>query len=182
MYRKEIVLSKGFKEEEVMHLEFLEAKKRIYEPIGFFVSDYKEEDESKEYGALSFKLDDLCVKFRVGKVTPTKAGQFVTFWKRIGKGPILPYDLADPFDLFVVSARSGQNFGLFVFPKGVLQEKGILSKDGKGGKRAMRIYSPWDSVDSKQAKQTKKWQISYFVQIDEDSTLENKDVKKLFLK
>ncbi len=165
-----------------MHLDLLAAKGLIYEQSGLVISDYKEELESKEYGAVDFKLNNLRVKFRAGKITPTKAGLFVTLWKRIGSGPILPYDIEDPFDLVVISVRSSQYFGQFVFPKNVLQEKGIISKEGKGGKRAMRIYPPWDTVDSKQAKKTKEWQGLYFLQIDKKTFVDDEIIRKLFLK
>jgi hypothetical protein len=36
------------------------------------------EAESAEYGAYTFELNDLSVRFRVAKITPTKIGQFVT--------------------------------------------------------------------------------------------------------
>ena len=32
--------------------------------------------------------------------------------------------------------------------------QGFASQDGKGGKRAMRVYPPWDITDSPQAKKT----------------------------
>ena len=71
----------------------------------------------------------------------------------------MPHDLEDPFDFFVVSVRHGKSFGQFVFPKAVLCEKGIVSKEGLGGKRAMRIYPPWDITESRQANKTQTWQM-----------------------
>ncbi len=124
-----------------------------------------QEAESQEYGACEFELNNHRIKFRVAKITPTKIGQFVTLWKRIENGPIVPFDMADPVDLFVVCVRKGQQFGQFVFPKNVLHEKGFVSKDGKGGKRAMRVYPPWDMADSPQAKKTQTWQLKYFFEI-----------------
>lgn len=54
------------------------------------------------------------IKFRVAKITPTKVGLFVTFWKRIGAGPILPYDLSDPFDFLIISVRNEKHLGKFI--------------------------------------------------------------------
>jgi hypothetical protein len=54
------------------------------------------------------------VQYRVAKITPTKVGQFVTLWKRVGRGPIQPFELNDPVDMFVVSTRSGPHPGYFV--------------------------------------------------------------------
>lgn len=132
-------------------------------PVEWKIQDYRKEAESEEYGAAEFLYDGQRVKYRVAKITPTKSGQFVTFWKRDGNGPIQPHDIEDPFDLFVARVRKGEQAGLFVFPKQVLLEKGILSKEGRGGKRAIRVYPPWDEADNPQAKKTQRWQTLYFV-------------------
>ncbi len=120
------------------------------------------------------------LKFRVAKITPTKIGQFVTIWKRIGRGPIQPFDIEDPFDLVVVSVRTPEHFGQFVFPKHVLYEKGIVSKHGKGGKRAIRVYPPWDKTGSKQASMTQKWQLPYFFEIPINTCVDITRVQVLF--
>ena len=67
---------------------------------------------------------------------PKKVGQFVTFWKRTGNGPIEPFDEQDSVDYYVVNVRSAEAFGQFVFPREVLLKKGIISTVTKEGKRA----------------------------------------------
>lgn len=136
-----------------------------YQPSGFTLKNLVNETESKEYGACRFEMNNKMIAFRVAKITPTKIGQFVTLWKRLGDGPIMPYDLTDEIDLFVVVALKESNFGQFIFPKDLLWQKGFVSKNGKGGKRAMRIYPPWDIPESAQAKKTQSWQLPYFVEI-----------------
>jgi hypothetical protein len=64
--------------------------------------------------------------------------------------------------------RAENHFGQFVFPKAVLGEKGIVSCNGKEGKRAMRIYPPWDIADNSQAKKTQAWQLQYFIKFSEN--------------
>lgn len=155
---------------ERMHPDLIAAQKFAYAPIGLTIDHFAAEAESKKYAAAEFKMNDLNIKFRVAKITPTKVGQFVTLWKRIGKGPIQPFDMADPFDLFVISVRTADDFGQFVFPKTVLHEKGIISKDGKGGKLAIRVYPPWYVADNKQAISTQKWQLLYFFKISPHET------------
>ncbi len=76
----------------------------------------------------------------------------------------MPYDTGDRVDLFVVSVRSGEQLGQFVFPKEILVQKGFVSKGG-GGKRAMRVYPPWDMPSSNKARDTQTWQLSYFFKI-----------------
>ncbi len=157
----------SFQDSTGRSIDLLWVEKLIYQPMGLVIQNLKIEDESADYGAADFEINQRRIKFRVGKITPTKTGQFVTFWKRIGKGPILPYDLDDPFDLLVVNASSTNHFGQFIFPKHVLGEKGLLSTGEKEGKRAMRIYPPWDKADNTQAKKTQAWQTQYFFEIQE---------------
>lgn len=146
-----------------IHPDLLLAEKHIYEPLGLVLQGLNIEAEGAEYGASEFILNNAQVKFRVGKITPTKIGQFVTFWKREGNGPISPCDLEDPFDYLFVSVRAENNLGTFIFPKKVLGEKGIVSKNKTGGKRAMRIYPSWDKPESAEARKTQEWQLRYFL-------------------
>lgn len=164
---------------ESAHPDLRAAQKLAYEPSGIPCKLIEVEPESKEYGACHLEINNRKVRFRVSKITPTKIGQFVTLWKRIGKGPIQPYDVTDPIDLFVVSARKDNHFGQFVFPKTVLLEKGILSKNGLGGKRALRIYPPWDKPDNQQAKKSQSWQLEYFFDINAQGTQRN-HIQQLF--
>ncbi|WP_261808054.1 MepB family protein [Paenibacillus sp. N3.4] len=125
-------------------------------------------------------MNALSIRFRVARITPTKLGQFVTLWERIGNGPIQPYDVSDPVDFFVISARKGSAFGQFVFPKAVLCDQDIVSNKGKGGKRAIRVYPPWDNPTSRQAQKTQKWQLEYFLEIPVDTPIDYVRVQKLY--
>ena len=105
---------------------------------------------------------ELCIEYRSAKVTPKKIGQFVTLYKRVKDSPILPYDAEDGIDFVVVDVKTKNHSGQFVFPKDVLIENGIFSVKQQGGKRASRLYLPWDLPQSLQAKKSQKWQIHYF--------------------
>ena len=148
-----------------IHPDLLAAKDSVYNPSHFACSALRREAESADYGAYEFELNERRIKFRVAKITPTKIGQFVTLWKRIEKGPIQPFDLSDPVDYFVVSTRNAENFGQFVFPTSVLREHDIVSKNGEGGKRAIRVYPPWDQTVSPQAQKSQRWQLDYFLDL-----------------
>lgn len=152
-----------------VHKDLLLVEDLIYKPSALILQNLKLDDESEDYGAAEFTLNKRPVKFRVAKITPTKVGQFVTFWKRIGEGPILPYESTDFFDFLIISSRAENHFGQFIFPKTVLSEKGILSSDENEGKRALRIYPPWDKPDNAQAKKTQAWQLEYFIEFSEDN-------------
>lgn len=134
----------------------------------FKITQLTLEAESSEYGACTFILNNLNILFRTAKITPTKTGQFVTLWKRINQGPIQPFDSTDSIDLFIVSTRKDNHFGLFVFPKSILISKEIVS-DKKEGKRAIRVYPPWDITTNKQAQKTQKWQLDYFLETQENN-------------
>lgn len=157
-----------------------EAKTLVFDPASFELTNVALEKESIDYGACQFELNSLKILFRVAKITPTKVGQFVTLWKRIGKGPIQPFDFSDAIDLFVVNTKNGDHFGQFVFPKSVLIQQGILTAGSKEGKRALRVYPPWDLTTSKQAQQTQKWQLDYFLEIPSDKPIDSEQVKLLY--
>jgi hypothetical protein len=148
-----------------IHSDLIATKDHVYNPCRFDCSQPLIETQNAEYGSYIFNLNALSIRFRAAKITPTKVGQFVTLWERIGNGPIQPYDISDPADFFVISTRNGNNFGQFIFPKANLLDHDIVSNNGKGGKRAIRVYPPWDKPTSRQAQKTQKWQMEYFLEI-----------------
>lgn len=143
--------------------DLLAAKTLVYDPCGFACSVPIPEAESAAYAAHSFTVDGRAVRFRAARTTPTKAGQFVTLWKRPASGPIEPFDVGDPVDLFVVSTRDRDHLGQFVFPTEALRVRGVLSVDGSGGKRAFRVYPPWARTTSRQATDAQNWQLNHFL-------------------
>jgi hypothetical protein len=140
--------------------------RNVYGKCGLNLTNFKMHSESVEYGACSFELNNQGVEYRVSKITPTKTGQFVTIWKRNNEGITAPFDISDTIDFIVITAKSGDKIGQFIFPKSVLVEKGIITNNGKQGKRGIRVYPPWDVATSKQAEQTQRWQTKYFVLIE----------------
>jgi hypothetical protein len=158
---------------DAIHPDLLACKDGVYDRCQFICSEPRVEAESVEYGAYAFELNRLAVRFRSAKITPTKVGQFVTLWKRIGKGPIQPYDMTDVVDFFVVATRTEKFFGQFVFPKSVLLAQDIVSENGAGGKRAIRVYPPWDQTTNRQAKKTQSWQLDYFLEIPQSGAMDS---------
>ncbi len=163
-----------------MNADLREAQNAAYSLLGLNIDKVIIEAESQEYSALDFEMNGMMIKFRTGKITPTKVGQFVTLWKRLNKGPIIPFDKADPIDLFVISVRREGQLGQFVFTKEILLEKGVLSSDKGRGKLAIRIYPPWDVAVNAQAKRTQAWQLPYFFEIPSNSICDLGLLKKLF--
>jgi hypothetical protein len=163
-----------------LHNDLKIVKELVYDKCGFELTNPKLNSESIEYGACSFKLNGQTIQHRVSKITPTKTGQFVTVWKRSDDGITEPFDILDNIDFVVITAKSGDNFGQFIFPKSVLADKGIISQNGKGGKRGIRVYPPWDTTNSKQAEKTQSWQTKYFLAIKSDNSTNFDLAKKLF--
>jgi len=155
-------------------------REHVFEVCSFKCTLPKKELESSEYHACSFKINERSVRYRQAKITPTKIGQFVTIWKRTTGESIQPYDESDHVDLFVVMVKTKSRQGYFVFPKEVLVKQGVFSVNGKGGKRAIRVYPIWDVVDSKLAAKTQKWQLNYFAEIPKNKSIDIQKFKELF--
>lgn len=150
----------------------------LYNKLGLSISNLILDTESKEYKACRYNLNDLKIIDRKAKITPKKVGQFVTCWKRNQEGITSPFNESDDFDFYVINVNSNNNTGQFVFPKAILIDKGIVSSKNKDGKRGFRVYPAWDRPTNKQAISTQKWQLSYFLDLNDSSLL--KKAKELY--
>lgn len=164
------------------HKDLKIAKELVYDKCGLTLTDPNLPTESTAYGACTYRLNGKTIQHRVSKITPTKTGQFVTIWKRNKEGITAPFDVSDNIDFIIITARSGDNFGQFIFPKSVLADQKIISRNGNEGKRGIRVYPPWDIVTNKQAEKTQKWQIKYFLTIKSDAIIDFDWIKQLFSK
>ena len=163
-----------------IHSDLKAVKELVYDKCGFDLKNLKQNIESKEYGACTFELNGKKIEQRISKITPTKTGQFVTIWKRNKEGITEPFDISDDFDFIIITSKSGDNFGQFIFPKSVLADKGIITRNGKIGKRGIRVYPPWVIVTNKQAVKTQSWQTKYFLTIKNHNSTDLNLTKKLF--
>ena len=125
-------------------MSLLQKIENLFTTSDFTLTDFVVEKESKEYEACQFHINKLQIHFRKAKITPKKEGQFVTFYKRIQSGVIAPFDDEDDFQFLIVNVEFENQRGYFIFPKLLLAQKNILTTSIKDGKRAFRIYSPWD--------------------------------------
>ncbi|MFK7775532.1 MAG: MepB family protein [Saprospiraceae bacterium] len=163
---------------ENLNSELSTIKKIAYNHCSLLISDYKNDVEGKEYKACQFKLNELSIICRNGKITPKKIGQFVTFWKRNKNGITEPFKASDQFDFYLINVNKNHRLGQFIFPKSTLIKKGIISTSKKDGKRGFRVYPIWDTTNNQQAEKTQQWQLNYFVEYNDKVNLEF--VKKLF--
>ena len=170
----------GWADGDPLPAELLLAKAMVFDPHGLPAGIPVPEPESAAYGAHMLTVKGRAVRFRVAGTTPTKSGQFVTLWQRSTAGPIRPFDLSDGVDLFVVGVRDGAQRGQFVFPVAALARRGVVSRGGAGGKRAMRVYAPWVAVTSAQAARTQAWQREFFLPLDGNLPLDAARVYELY--
>jgi hypothetical protein len=139
------------------------AQKNLYSLCNLSCSKIVFEEESKEYAACNFKLNNFSIKFRQAKITPTKIGQFVTCWKRSKTNETTPFDTSDNFDFLIIGADFGAHSGQFIFPKASLIQHKIISTDNMEGKREFRVYPPWDKPDKAQAKKLNYGKFHFFL-------------------
>jgi len=167
-----MILKKNWTEIKALPKDLIVAKELLYDRCDFDCTQPQPEVESADYDAYHFHINEKSICYRTAKITPTKTGQFVTLWKRNSSGIIEPFDFTDTFDFVIVNIRKDDLLGQFVFPKSVLLEKGIFSTAVKEGKRATRVYPPWDETTSKQAQKTQQWQLNYFYKITPEADLD----------
>ena len=156
------------------------AQNNIYAKCGLKFENFSPEDESSEYYAHTFTIKDKKGLFRIAKKTPTKSGWFVTIWKRGSDNIIAPYNESDSIDFVVIAVSDGNNVGEFVFSKTILTKKNIFGANGKEGKRAIRVYAPWDKTTSTQAAKTQKWQGQFFVDLNSSCSESTLKIKNLY--
>lgn len=156
------------------------ARHLVYAPHGLVITNVVSEQESADYAGHSLRVDGLACRFRVAKTTPTKNGQFVTLWRRSKEGPIRPFGDGDDLDLVIVSVGSDEHSGQFVFPRRALVAHGILSRPGREGKRAFRVYPPWVATESAQAARTQRWQAEHFLELAPGRLSDGARVRELY--
>lgn len=152
----------------------------LFKKCNLEISNFKIEKESSAYNACTFQLNNSKIIFRKAKITPTKIGQFVTLWKRNSEAVTVPFSISDQFDSVIIYVKKENTCGKFIFPKVILIEKGIISSDKKVGKRSFRVYPIWDKAENKQAIQTQKWQLNYFMELPFETPINVAKAKKMF--
>ena len=155
--------------------------KLLYEPNNLTIKNIREETQNSDYGAGLFQLNSKSIRFRVAKITPTKIGQFVSIWEKdeVNKNQAFLYENAT--DLLVINTfNQNGDFGQFVFPKEVLLKQNILKTANTKGKMAIRVYPSWDTPTSKQAIAAQKWQLPYFINVNDTNSLPILALLKLY--
>lgn len=144
---------------------------KFYKPNHLMIEDIQAESQNAKYGAGRFRIRSTTVRFRVAKQTPKKIGQFVVCWEKGSDNKNQAYSYEKAADLLVINTfGSHDEFGQFIFPKDLLFKQHILKTESSHGKMALRVYPIWDTPTRKQAIDTQKWQLPYFVQLNQGSS------------
>ncbi len=173
-------------------------------PAGYQITQKVELDtipESSKYAALNFSLNDRSIVYRKGKVTSDRPGAFLAVWQRppskdLNSNKPIPLTSSDLDYLFIhVESHSNisegyehrSKYGMFIFPVSLLIEKGILASVKSKGKTGFRVFPPWSEdrgvvgtkVFSESGKKAQRWQIPFFLDIDENGLIDSCELKKL---
>ncbi|MFE7820249.1 MepB family protein [Priestia megaterium] len=128
-----------------------------------------------------FNKQGQYIRFRVAKTTPNKVGQFVSFWEKDGAHKNQAFSYGKATDLLVINTFTSTNrFEQFIFPKEVLLKQKNLKTATTKGKMAIRVYPIWDKPTSKQAMETQKWQLEYFVETNGANNFPHQKFLKLY--
>ena len=120
------------------------------------------EEQNQAYEGLTFELNDETYRSRLAKKTPNKKGYFVVFWEKNRQNNNQPYAFESAPNQLIVLVLDDKKQGIFLFPKKVLLEQGILTNQTSKGKMGIRVYPTWESELNTSAQRTQKWQAVYF--------------------
>ncbi len=145
----------------------------VFSGFNINISHLEQDPECVDYHGYRFQSHQLNFLFRKSKITPKKAGQFVTLWKR---NPVSrqtePFTSEDPFNFYIIACDDNEKSGFFFFPKHLLMQKHMITSISREGKRGFRVYPTWDSPENKQAVKTQNWQKDFFVDFSDENDLE----------
>ena len=175
-------------------------------PAGYKITNGVELDsvlESSKYEALVFSLNEKNIVYRKARITPDRPGAFLAVWQRpsldsINGNKPIPLQSNELDYLFVQVQRhsnvtgnqelvSSPKYGMFIFPTSLLIEKGIVSSTKSKGKTGFRVFPPWSQdrgvigtkVFSESGKKTQRWQLPYFLEIDNDGLIDSYKLSKV---
>lgn len=139
---------------------------------GISLRNFQEESQNIEYEGCTFSLKNRTFRNRLAKKTPKKQGYFVVFWEKDAQNQNQAYSVAESLDITIVTIIDQEKRGQFLFPRAILQQKGILRSESQKGKMGIRVYPTWELELNKNAQQTQKWQVPYFIDLTEKDSEE----------
>lgn len=149
-------------------------------PLNIHINEIVIDSNAIDYNGYQFTLNLQLVIFRTSKTTPTKIGQFVTFYKRNELAITEPFHNHDVVEYYIIWCEKDSNKGVFIFPKSALLIFNILSSANKEGKRAFRVYPDWDIPNNRQATKTQSLQSNYFINLNTNPSIYLSKFDQLF--
>jgi len=163
--------------------------------VGHCITENVELDivpENSKYHALTFAINKFKIVYRKGNVTPDRPGAFLAIWQRptcdkSNNNKPIPLT-SNELDYLFIHVESDSQQGMFIFPISLLIKQGIVSSSVKKGKTGFRIFPPWSEdrgvvgtkVFSESGKKTQRWQIPYFIEMDNEGNLDSGQLNNIF--
>lgn len=136
---------------------------KLFNPLK--IENKQLEKQNKEYEGALITINHTQYRSRLAKLTPKKKGYFVAFWEKDNHKKNQAFSYEESPEKLIVAIIDESKKGLFIFPKTILLEQGILRTDSQKGKMAIRIYPSWETDLNSSATKTQKWQVPYFVDL-----------------
>jgi hypothetical protein len=179
---------------------------RNFTPAGYKLTKAIELDpipESAKYNGLILSLNEQKIIYRQGKITTDRPGAFLAIWRRpvlacTDNNKPIPLTHSD-IDYLLVKVEDSiltnsdmllnkQRSGFFIFPVALLIKQGIVTSKKSTGKTGFRVFPPWSQdrgdagtkVFSESAKKTQRWQLPYFIEINDDGLIDSNQLNKIF--
>ena len=131
--------------------------------------NYHAEAQNQDYEGCTFSWENKTFRSRLAKKTPKKKGYFVAFWEKNSQEHNQAYAADSAPDYLMIMIQDEERTGLFLLPKAILMQQGILQTATQKGKMAMRVYPSWELDLNQSARKTQSWQTNYFYDFTQPS-------------
>ena len=119
------------------------------------------ETQNSDYESGLARIHGESWHVRTARITPTKPGAFLAFWRRDGEGRTAPFGRGDIGAGLLVFVEDAGRRGVFRFTAAHLEELGITA-GARPGKRGFRVYPVWCDELNPQATRTQRAQVPAF--------------------
>lgn len=119
------------------------------------------EEQNSDYASGLAHFQGASWHVRTARITPTKPGAFLAFWRRDIDGTTAPFGRDDAGAGLLVFVEDEGRRGVFRFTAAHLEVLGIITGD-RPGKRGFRVYPAWCEELNPQATRSQRAQAPAF--------------------
>ncbi|WFR83718.1 MepB family protein [Arthrobacter sp. Y-9] len=119
------------------------------------------EAQNSDYESGVAQLRGASWHVRTARITPTKPGAFLAFWRRDDDGATAPFGRQDVGAGLLVFVEEEGRRGVFRFTDAHLEDLGITA-GARPGKRGFRVYPSWCEGLNPQAAKSQRAQAPAF--------------------